>query len=437
MAWGIGAFVLLALALGAAIAHVTGAAAVLAFVAAGQERHLAILPQRILSQIDVFTFLSMPLFILAGELMNRGGITRALVDLSMLLVGRARGGLGHVNVAASLFLSGISGSAVADAAALSRTLVPAMRERGYDPYYAAALTAASAVIGPIIPPSIVMIFYGAIMNVSVAALFAAGIVPGLLLGGALIAYNAVAARRGGHPGGRSEDIPPLLPTLARALPALSLPVIIVSGIVFGVMTPTEAAGMAVLAALAVMAVYDRLDGGGPGAAARLWAGVSASLRSAATLTGSIFMILFAAAIFGYLMAIERVPEAISGMVAAAGLGGLAYVLLVNAVLLAAGMVMDVAIALVLLVPLLVPPAIAQGADPVHMGVVVCLNLTMGLISPPVGGCLMVVATITQTNYLKLAWRILPFFLIETAVLLAIILVPETALALPRALGLVN
>ena len=157
-------FVLLGLLAGGAIAYVVGAASVLSFIAGGSSQFLAILPQRILSQLDVFAFLAMPLFILTGDLMNRGGVTRALIDLAMALVGRLKGGLGHVNIMASVFFAGVSGSAVADAAAMSNTLVPAMRERGYAPDYAAAVTAASSIVGPIIPPSVILIFYGALMG---------------------------------------------------------------------------------------------------------------------------------------------------------------------------------------------------------------------------------------------------------------------------------
>jgi tripartite ATP-independent transporter DctM subunit len=392
-------FALGSLAGGAAIAYVTGASAVLSFLAVDQARHLAILPQRVLSQLDVFTFMAMPLFILAGEMMSRGGITRALIDLALIAVGRLRGGLGHVNVATSIFMAGISGSAVADAVATTSALVPEMKRRGYPASYAAALTAASSVIGPIIPPSIVMIFYGALMNVSVGAMFVAGILPGLTVAAGLFAYNAYAACRHGHPGGADMQMPPLLPTILRAAPAMLVPVIVVAGIVFGVVTPTEAAALTVLVAIAVSFAYCRLE---PGATTRsafraVAALVNGALERAAILTGAIFVILFAAAIFGYLVAIENVPQAIDGLVRSAELEPLQYLLLIMLILLVAGMVMDAMMALVLLVPLLVPAAIAAGADPVHVGVMVCLNLTMGLISPPFGGCLMVVSATRVEN----------------------------------------
>ena len=187
------------LASGLGLAYVVGATAVLSFFLTDHARYLAILPQKVFSQISVFALLSMPLFILAGELMNRGGVTKTLIDVSMAMVGRIRGGLGHVNIMTSVFFAGISGSAIADAASLSNTLVPAMQERGYSRLYAGAITAASSIIGPIVPPSIILIFYGAIMQTSVAALFVAGILPGLLLAAALFAMNSYFAVRDDHP----------------------------------------------------------------------------------------------------------------------------------------------------------------------------------------------------------------------------------------------
>jgi len=439
MAWLVLIILILAsLAGGAAIAYVTGAAAVLSFVLADSGRYLAILPQRILSQVDVFTFLSMPLFILTGELMNRGGVTRALIDLAMVLVGRMKGGLGHVNIAASVFMAGVSGSAVADAAALTATLVPEMKQRGYSATYAAALTAASSVIGPIIPPSIVMIFYGAYMNVSVAALFAGGIVPGLLVAIALFALNAVMAHRHDHPGGRALALPPVRRTVLRALPALFIPVIVVAGIVFGVVTPTEAAALAVAAAILIAFFYRKLDSGRDATPplAGLFRDVRDGLERTVILTGSIFMILFAAAIFGYLIAIKDVPQAITDLVAALGIEGLGYLLLINLVFFVAGMFMDVVMALVLLVPLMVPAALASGADPVHVGVLASLNLTIGLVTPPFGGVLMIVSATSGVNYLRLAVAILPFIAVEAAVLVVLILFPGLTLAIPAALGLV-
>ncbi|MFT7593937.1 MAG: tripartite ATP-independent transporter DctM subunit [Paracoccaceae bacterium] len=410
---------------GLAIAYVIGGAAVLAFIATDNSRYLAILPQQIFSKIDVFALMAMPLFILAGELMNRGGITGALINLSMAIVGRVRGGLGHVNIMTSVFFAGISGSAVADAAALSNTLVPEMQKRGYSLTYASAITAASSIIGPIVPPSIILIFYGALMGTSVTALFLAGIIPGLLLAAALMVVNAIYARAQNHPRVEAADMPPFLPTLLRSLPALSLPVIILGGIVFGWMTPTEAAALAVFTALGAGWFYEGLT----------WPSVLEGLRRTAMLSGSIFIIICAVSALGYLGALERIPEAISNTVNHLGLGPGQYMLVMNVIFLIAGMLLDIPVALALLVPLLAPVALAQGVDPVHLGIVLCFNLCIGLVSPPMGGCLLVVSTVTGVNYWQLARAVLPFVLVQIAVLALLIKVPALCLALPQFFGL--
>ena len=310
MIWVVPLIAAVLLASGLALAYVIGGAAVLAFVISDNTRYLAVLPQKVFSQISVFSLLAMPLFILAGELMNRGGVTKSLIDLSMALIGRMRGGLGHVNIMTSVFFAGISGSAVADAAALSNTLVPAMRERGYTAEYAGAITAASSIIGPIVPPSIILIFYGALMQTSVAALFVAGILPGLVLAAALFLVNGFYAWRDDHPRVEKGEAPALLPAIFAALPALCLPVIIVGGIVLGWMTPTEAAAVAVFAAVVAAFFYSPLT------PTDIWE----SFSRTAILTGSIFMILCAVAAFGHLAALERIPQAIAGLVEQMGLG---------------------------------------------------------------------------------------------------------------------
>ncbi len=410
--------------LGVGLAYVIGAAGVAGFFAFGAEPFLAALPRRAFSQLDVFALMAMPLFILVGELMNRGGISRALIDLATVFVGRARGGLGHVNIASSVFFAGVSGSAMADAAALSSTLVPAMKEKGYSGAYAGAVTAASSIIGPLIPPSIILIFYGAIMNVDVAALFAGAIVPGLLLSFVLFLMNAFFARIHDHP--TLGERPPLLKTVRRAGLALMLPIIIIGGIVFGIVTPTEAGALAVIAAFIAIAAYGALD----------WRTVKGAIFGATLFTGSIFAIMFAAASVNFLAALAGAPDALAGWLAAKDFGLNQYLAVLTVVFILTGMVLDTQIALILLAPVLVPAAYPLGADPVHLGVVVCFTMTLGLITPPLGGVVLVVAAATRESYWGLMRALIPFILAEFLLLIVLLYTPGLVLALPKGLGLI-
>ncbi|WP_084421591.1 TRAP transporter large permease [Henriciella litoralis] len=405
------------------LAYIMGAAGIISFYAMGMGEFLQALPRRAFSQLDVFALMAMPLFILVGELMNRGGITRSLISLASLFVGSARGGLGHVNVASSVFFAGVSGSAMADAAALSSTLVPAMKEEGYSGVYAGAITAASSIIGPLIPPSIIMIFYGAIMNVDIAALFAAAIVPGLLLSVALLVANGIFAHIHNHPAMGSR--PPVASTLLKAGPALALPVVILCGIVFGIVTPTEAAAIAVVVSLGVIGLARALS----------WSMLRSSVESAAIFTGAIFAIMFAAASLNYLAGVIGAPETISTWLIDSNFGLVQYLGVLTGIFILVGMLLDTQIALVLLAPILVPAAYPLGADPVHLGVVVCFTITLGLITPPLGGVVLVVSAATRESYWQLMRALLPFILIEFAVLGLLLYVPELTLALPQALGL--
>lgn len=418
-------FAILGLLAGSAIAYVIGASAILTFVAAGRESFMAVLPQRLFSQLDSFAFLAMPLFIFAGDLMNRGGLASALIDFTMSFLGRLKGGLGHVNVATSVFFAGVSGSAVSDAAALGNSLVPEMQRRGYTLDYAAAITGASSIIGPIIPPSSILIFYGALMDTNVTTLFAAGIVPGLLLAAMLMAMNAYFAHRDNHPGGRDAEVPPFFRSFLKALPAMTLPVIILGGTLFGFMTPAEAAAMAVVAALMIGVGYGKLSLGD----------IGASLQRTAVMLGGLFIILCAISTFSYLAALLQWPQAIKAVVEGWGLGPLQYLMLINLIFLGAGMVMDVKAAVALFAPIFVPVALAMGIDPVHLGIVICFNITIGLLSPPLGGVLLILATTVKMDYWRLMRATFPFFLAEVVLLLGLTFFPDISLALPRLLGL--
>ncbi|MCA0045058.1 TRAP transporter large permease [Celeribacter litoreus] len=421
------AFTLLTLLAGSAIAYVIGASAILTFIAADKANYMAVLPQRLFSQLDSFAFLAMPLFIFAGDLMNRGGLATALIDFCMSFLGRLKGGLGHVNIATSVFFAGVSGSAVSDAAALGNSLVPEMQRRGYTLDYAAAITGASSIIGPIIPPSSILIFYGALMETNVTALFAAGILPGLLLAAVLMAMNAYFAHRDNHPGGKDMDVPPFFPSLLRALPAMLLPFIILGGTLFGFMTPAEAAAVAVVAALIIGFAYGKLS----------LKDVGASLQRTGVMLGGLFILLCAISTFSYLAALLQWPQAIKATVEGWGLGPLQYLMLINAIFLVAGMAMDVKAAVALFAPIFVPVALALGIDPVHLGIVICFNITTGLLSPPLGAVLLMLSTTVKMDYWRLMRATFPFFVAEVLLLFVLTYFPQISLALPRMLGLAS
>jgi tripartite ATP-independent transporter DctM subunit len=417
------AFVLF-LITGTAFAYLMGAVSVITFIALGKAQFLSIMPQRIFSQLDVFAFMAMPLFILTAEIMTRAGVMRCLIDFALSVVGRFKGGLGHVNILTSVFFAGVSGSAVADSASLSRSFVPEMVSRGYDKYYAGAITASSSMIGPIIPPSIIMIIYGGLTSTSVAALFVAGIVPGFLLAAFLMAVNAYMAHRYDHPGGSAAATPPFFPSLLRALPALCLPAVILGSLVFGLATPTEGSAIAVLVAILSGMVYRGIS----------WSMLLDAIEATARMTGTIFIILAAISILGYLAGQMGWSEALARWVEAFGLTGFSFLLFLMVIFLVVGMFMDTTVAITLMVPLFAVQAINQGVDPVHLGILICLNLCIGLITPPLGKCLVVVAALTSLNYWKLAWVATPFILAQIVLLFLIAYFPQLTLALPRALG---
>ena len=408
-----------AIFLGVALAWALGATGILLYPATGYDTYLQALPRRIFSQMDVFALMAMPLFILVGELMNRLKVTDVLIRFSMLLVGKSKGGLGHVNIATSLFFAGVSGSAMADAAALSTTLVPSMREKGYSAEYAGAITAASSMIGPIIPPSIILIFYGAIMGVDVATLFAAAVVPGLLLALTLFLANAIFARIENHP--REDGRPPFVETVLRALPALLMPAIVIAGIVFGLVTPTEAGALAVVAVMAASFLLGTLT----------MTAVRDSFIQAAKLTGVIFSLLVSAAAINFLAALSGLPELVGEWASSLNLSLPGFVVLMLAVFLVCGMFLDTQVALVLVAPILAPAAYALGGDPVHLGIVICLTISLGLITPPIGGAILVVTSVTATPYGRLMRATLPFVIVEFLLILFFALCPEVVMALPR------
>ncbi|MDI5985694.1 TRAP transporter large permease [Halomonas sp. M4R5S39] len=383
------------------------------------------MPQQFFGGINVFSLMAIPLFILAGNLMNVSGLTERLMGLARLLVGHLRGGMGHVNVVSSVFFAGVNGSAVADTSALGSLLVPAMHKEGYSRAFAAGLTAGSSLIGPIIPPSIFMILYASLTNTSVGDLFLAGVVPGLLLGAAFMGMNAWHAwrrglpKRGGWPGAGELAVAAL-----GALPALIAPFIIVAGIVMGFVTPTESG--------ALTALYVALCGLCLGGLrlTEFWR----ALVDTARLTAAIFLIMAASATISWLLSYAQVPAQFVSLLSPYIDNAVLILLLLSAITFVTGMFMEEVSALMLLTPIFVPVAMMAGIDPVHLGIIITLNITIALITPPMGACVFVAAAVSRLEIVSLFKTIWPFVLTAIAVLLLLILFPSLTLWLPATLG---
>lgn len=420
-----GSFLIL-LVLGFPIAFVLAISAFLA-VAFGSTYPMLVVVKEMFSGLDSFPLMAVPFFVLAAELMTGGAMTMVLLRFAAQFVGHLRGGLGYANVMSSAMFSGISGSALADAAGPGAMMTRMMEKSGYDRAYAGALTASAAVMGPIIPPSIIMIIYALqVREVSVGGLFVAGIVPGLIIALALCATNFVISRRRGYKS--DEPRPPvrdMIRTTVHAIPALLLIVIIIGGIRFGVFTPTEASVVAVFYALVCgMFVYRTL---------KIRALPEIILR-AALVSVSVLLILAAARAFAWVLIIQSVPQTLAAAIIAMELSPIVFLLAVNVLLLVFGLFMDPLPGVMVLVPILAPIAMTLGIDPTHFAVVVILNLTIGLITPPVGSLLFVVSSAVDLKVSRLVREMPPFLITHLIVLLLITFVPALSTWAPRASG---
>jgi tripartite ATP-independent transporter DctM subunit len=373
-----------------------------------------------------YVLLAVPLFILAADLMNTGSLTDRLLRFCLVLVGRFRGGLGHVNVVANIIFAGMSGSAIADAVGIGRIIIGMMTRDGkYPVAYAGAITASAAIIGPIIPPSIPMVVYALVSDTSIGFLFLGGVIPGLMLGLAFMIMNTLIARGRRYP---VEPPVPLrdVPKIALdAFPALMLPVVLLFGIYGGVMTPTEGAAAAAAYALLASALIYR---------AMSWKQLLGVLQQSAKATTSIGMLIGGAMVFNYVVTIENIPLSIQHFVAQFHLTPIGYLLLVNVILLALGCLLEGTTILLVIVPILIPPAKALGIDLVHFGVVVVVNIMIGLLTPPFGLLLFVVANMTRQTLMAIVREAAPFIAASIVVLAIITLVPDTILWLPRVMG---
>ena len=387
---------------------------------------MAVTGQVMLGQFLNFVLLAIPLFILAGELMNTSGITRRIFDFATAAVGHVRGGLGHVNVFASLIFSGISGSSAADAAGLGRVEIQAMREKGYRPEFAAAITACSSTIGPIIPPSIGLVLYGALAEVSIDYLFMAGILPGIVLGLVLMAaiYIQVLTGRENCPTDPFPGFRVLMQTWWRAVLPLTAPVVIVGGIVTGAFTPTEAGAVAVMIALLVGLIYRELN----------LSDIYGALMRASVATAKVMFILSTAALFAWVLTIEQVPDHVAAFMFSISGEKWVFILIVILTLLFLGLFESASANLLIVTPILVPIAPQFGMDLVHLGVVIVLTLMVGQITPPVGFTLYIVTDIAKVPMGRIVRATVPYLLAMIVAVFIVAYLPAIVLTIPFALG---
>jgi C4-dicarboxylate transporter DctM subunit len=392
----------------------------------GGDALLIMVAQRMYSATTSFPLLAIPFFILAGNLMNTGGMTHRIFAVAQLMVGRLQGGLAHVNVVASMIFAGMSGSAVADAVGLGTIEIPAMEKAGYRKRFAAALTAVSSTIGPVIPPSIPFVIYGAVANVSIGALFLAGVIPGLMMGGALMVAIAIMARNGGMP--RSAARPPFavsFPIFLDALPALLTPILVIGGILTGFVTPTEASVLATLYALALgLFYYKELK----------ITDLAEIFWISGRETVQVLIIIAGAGALGWVLIQQQIPNAIiQGILGITG-SAWAILLLVNIILLVLGCFMETIAIMIIVTPIFLPLMVKIGVSPEQFGVILVLNLMIGLLTPPVGLCLYAISSISRVPIGELFAEMGPYLVALLVVLGIVTFVPEVSIWLPRLFG---
>ena len=379
--------------------------------------------QRMILSMDSYTLVAIPVFILVGNMMNSSGITTRIFTFANTLVGRLHGGLAQVNIFASLIFAGMSGAALADVGGLGRIEIKAMREQGFTPAFAAAVTAASATVGPIFPPSIILIIYGAVTNTSIVKLLVAGILPAVLCVVMMMALTSLLARRRNYPRAeRGPTIAELRRDGGRAAPALLAPVFLVGGMLSGYFTPTEAAAVVVAYIMFVSAfIYRDLT--------------IEHLRTAAVETvkasGAILIIVSGAHLLGWVFALEQIPQTFANAVLPDTDNIVVLLLVLNVILLIAGMFLDAGIIVLLIMPIVAPPIIAAGVDPVHLGIIAVFNVVLGLVTPPMGLSLFLISDIAKVSMPALLKELLPYYIPLVLTLLIVTFVPAVSLWIPN------
>ena len=412
-------------ALGLPIGHAMIVSSIFYLLLKGMD--LGTAPEQILNGLfNSYVLLAIPLFILAADLMNIGSLTDRLLRFCLVLVGRFRGGLGHVNVVSNMIFAGMSGSAIADAVGIGRIIIGMMtKENRYPVAYAAAITASAAIIGPIIPPSIPMVVYALVSDTSIGYLFLGGFVPGILLGVGFMVMNSIIARRRNYPVEPPIPLKEMPRITLRAFPALMLPVILLFGIYGGVMTPTEGAAAAAFYALFASTVLYR---------AVTWKQLYEAILTSSKATTSIGMLIAGAMIFNYVVTIENIPASLARMMQGHDMSAPVFLLVVNILLLILGCLLEGTTILLIIVPIFIPTAKALGIDLVHFGVVVVVNIMIGLLTPPYGLLLFVLANMTKQPLGRIVREAAPFILMSLVVLAIITAIPDAVLWLPRLFG---
>ena len=416
----IGGLILLSL-LGVPLAFAILGACLLTLTIFRPHLPLELMAQHVVNGIDSFPLIAIALFLFAGELMNAGGITRRIVEFAATLVGHIRGGLGHVTVLASMIISGISGSAVADAAATGSVMVPAMKRAGFPPAFSAALCETAAVMGPIIPPSIPMVIYAILVEASVGKMFVGGVIPGILMGLLLMVMVWIISHRRGYAKGQWGGLGAIAAAFVAAIAALATPVIILGGILGGVFTVTEAGAIAcAYCALVALLVYRQLS----------WAEFKRSLVTAAQGTASVMIIVGASGLRGWMIADMQINKEAAALLLSVTDVDWIFLTLVNVFFLIVGMFMDPLAALIVFVPILMPAVSALGIDVVHFGVVIVINLMIGLCTPPVGYLIYLMANVAGEPPQAIIRESLPFLGVLLLVLVLVTYIPSLTLALP-------
>ncbi len=370
---------------------------------------------------DSFPLLAVPFFILAGSIMNSGGITERIFLFADRLIGHVTGGLGHANILASIIFSGMSGTAIADAGGLGAIELKAMRDAGYDEDFSLAITGASSIIGPIIPPSIPAVVFGVIAGVSIGRLFIAGVVPGLVMALAMSIFVYCQSKRRNYPRKKRASAAELWKSVKKSFFALLTPVIILVCILGGVITPTEAAILAVFYSLLLSVCYGEFG----------WSDVPRVLRETANSTISVMLIVSCASLFGWILAGEQIPQKLSAYFLGAISSKWLALLVINLLLFVVGTFMETTSALTILTPVLMPVVTGFGIDPVHFGIVMILNLMIGLLTPPVGMVLYVLAGVSKVPFEKITRAVAPYLVVLAIVQMLITFIPQLSLALPN------